>query len=78
MIGHLLYTVFYLHLKKSSFSLILSTSACADKSSSCSTYKDYCNDPGYKDYLEKGCRATCNFCGKVFTLAVLSYLPCLQ
>ncbi|XP_078342560.1 serine protease 1-like isoform X2 [Oculina patagonica] len=37
---------------------------CEDKSSYCSSYKNYCKDPSYKDYLEKNCKETCDFCGE--------------
>jgi len=46
------------------FKLREKRAACADQSSFCSSYKDYCSDPNYKDYLEKNCRATCNLCGE--------------
>jgi len=35
---------------------------CQDRSSYCSSYKSYCNDPDYLGYLVKECKRTCNFC----------------
>ena len=40
--------------------------------------RDYCRDPVYKEFLETECPLTCKICGKLFTLAVQSYLPGLQ
>lgn len=77
MIGYLFYIVFYFYLKKSLFFFILFILVCVDKFLYCFIYKDYCNDFGYKDYLEKGCCVICNFCGKVFILVVLFYFFCL-
>lgn len=35
---------------------------CSDKGGYCSSYASYCKDPGYKDYLIKECKLTCNYC----------------
>jgi len=35
---------------------------CQDKSSYCGSYKDYCTDKDYVDYLQKECKRTCNYC----------------
>jgi len=64
--------IYFLVIINYDISLILSASACTDKSSYCSSYKDYCNEDAYKAYLEENCRATCNLCGKVFTPTVQS------
>ncbi|XP_031563033.1 prostasin-like [Actinia tenebrosa] len=39
-------------------------SDCVDQMDYCSSYKPYCNDPAYKDYLMKECKKTCGFCTK--------------
>lgn len=37
---------------------------CKDESAYCDSYKSYCKDPLYKDYLKENCKKTCNLCGK--------------
>jgi len=35
---------------------------CRDKSSYCASYKPYCHDKDYVDYLQTECKRTCRFC----------------
>jgi len=36
---------------------------CIDKTESCSSWVQYCNDPSYKAYMERNCPKSCNLCG---------------
>eukprot|EP00794_Sanderia_malayensis_P020512 gene20512-22530_t len=35
---------------------------CKDKSTYCSSYINYCKDPGYIAYLQNNCKKSCNYC----------------
>ncbi|XP_015777987.1 PREDICTED: uncharacterized protein LOC107355885 [Acropora digitifera] len=51
---------------------------CKDNISYCDSYRAYCSDPQYKDYLEANCKNTCGFCGGAQCKDTISYCNSYQ
>ncbi|XP_067035214.1 trypsin-1-like [Acropora muricata] len=51
---------------------------CKDTVSYCDSYRAYCSDPQYKDYLEANCKNTCGFCEGAQCKDTISYCNSYQ
>ena len=63
-----LYSAHYITFNSFSLMLVIIIEfilVCKDESAYCDSYKSYCKDPLYKDYLKENCKKTCNLCGKI-------------